>query len=94
MADYEIQLRRLGLGHPNILLKPKQIEVLDEIRKGTLETIAILPTGYGKSLIYQLAPLILDGTVIVFSPLSVIQEEQVKQLKNSEALKCCILNTG
>ncbi|XP_071123777.1 putative ATP-dependent DNA helicase Q1 [Mytilus edulis] len=93
MADYEIQLRRLGLGHPNILLKPKQIEVLDEIRKGTLETVAILPTGYGKSLIYQLAPLILDGTVIVFSPLSVIQEEQVKQLKNSEALKCCILNT-
>ncbi|VDI54592.1 ATP-dependent DNA helicase RecQ [Mytilus galloprovincialis] len=93
MADYEIPLRRLGLGHPNILLKPKQIEVLDEIRKGTLETIAILPTGYGKSLIYQLAPLILDGTVIVFSPLSVIQEEQVKQLKNSEALKCCILNT-
>ncbi|CAG2193331.1 recQ [Mytilus edulis] len=85
MQDYEIQLRRLGLGHPNILLKPKQIEVLDEIRKGTLETVAILPTGYGKSLIYQLAPLILDGTVIVFSSLSVIQEEQVKQLKNSEA---------
>ncbi|CAC5397529.1 unnamed protein product [Mytilus coruscus] len=90
MADYEIPLRRLG--HPDIILKPKQIEVLDEIVKGTLETLAILPTGYGKSLLYQLAPLILDGTVIVFSPLSVIQEEQVKELKAS-ALKSCILNT-
>lgn len=44
MADYKITLRRLG--HPDIILKPKHIEVMDTITKGTLKTIAILPTGY------------------------------------------------
>ncbi|CAG2229035.1 recQ [Mytilus edulis] len=91
MAEYENHLLRLGLS-PNIKLKTKQVEVLKLLEAKNLEILAILPTGYGKSLIYQLAPLILDGTVVVFSPLSVIQEEQIQKLRTS-GLKCCILNT-
>ncbi|VDI79978.1 ATP-dependent DNA helicase RecQ [Mytilus galloprovincialis] len=91
MAEYENHLLRLGLSS-NIKLKTKQVEVLKLLEAKNLEILAILPTGYGKSLIYQLAPLILDGTVVVFSPLSVIQEEQIQKLRTS-GLKCCILNT-
>ncbi len=44
--------------YSDVILKPKQVICLEKIFLGE-DILAILPTGYGKSLIYQLLPLIL-----------------------------------
>ena len=48
--------------------KPQQEKIINSIIKGN-NTLAILPTGGGKSLCYQLPSLILEGTTLVISPL-------------------------
>ncbi len=44
------------------------------------DTITLLPTGAGKSLIYQLAGLLLNGTTIVIDPISALMQDQLKNL--------------
>ncbi len=49
-------------------LRPKQKEVIDLVLRGK-HTLALLPTGYGKSLCYQLPSMALPGITLVISPL-------------------------
>jgi ATP-dependent DNA helicase RecQ len=57
-------------------LHPEQETVVDAVLAGR-DAVALMPTGSGKSAIYQVAALALDGAVVVVSPLVALQEDQV-----------------
>ena len=61
-------------------LRPGQEDVIRAVlaRK---DTLAVMPTGSGKSLTYQLPALVLDGPTIVVSPLLALIEDQVAKMQ-------------
>ena len=58
----------------------QQEQVVTRVLAGQ-RTLAIMPTGAGKSLCYQLPAVIMDGTCIVISPLIALMQDQVHQLE-------------
>jgi len=61
-------------------LRPGQAEVIESVLAGR-DTLAIMPTGSGKSLTYQLPSLWLPGPTLVVSPLLALIEDQVGKMK-------------
>ncbi len=57
-----------------------QLQVLHSVVQGK-DTMAVMPTGQGKSLCYQLPALAKEGIVIVVSPLIALMRDQVRQLQ-------------
>jgi ATP-dependent DNA helicase RecQ len=54
-----------------------QRQVVDRVLAGA-NTLAVMPTGAGKSLCYQVPSLVLDGTCIVVSPLIALMHDQLR----------------
>src|ERR1700726_3589668 len=60
--------------------RPGQGDIVSAILDGR-DVLAVMPTGSGKSLCYQLPALIRDGLTIVVSPLIALMRNQVAQLR-------------
>jgi ATP-dependent DNA helicase RecQ len=59
--------------------RPGQQEIVDAVTDGA-NVLAIMPTGGGKSLCYQLPALVRDGVTVVISPLIALMRDQVRAL--------------
>ena len=60
--------------------RPGQEEIVETVATGE-PTLAIMPTGGGKSLCFQLPALMRDGVTVVISPLIALMRDQVRALK-------------
>lgn len=61
-------------------LRPGQAAVIDRVLAGR-STLAVMPTGAGKSLCYQLPALLLEGRTVVVSPLIALMKDQCESLR-------------
>jgi ATP-dependent DNA helicase RecQ len=76
---------------------------LSQFREGQMEAIAtlmtkgralcILPTGYGKSLLYQLPASLLDGITLVISPLLALMRDQIDHLNQRFKIPAMAINS-
>jgi len=66
-----------------------QRAVVEAVLEGR-DALAVLPTGGGKSLCYQLPALIRSGLVVVISPLVALMEDQVLQLQRRGIAAACL----
>ena len=74
-------------------LKEEQLEIIYNIVKKKKDVLAILATGFGKSVCYQIPFLVTNKCVIVISPLISLMEDQMKQLDELEIPNCCFNET-
>lgn len=64
------------------LLRDEQLEAMEQVMAGH-DVLAVLPTGAGKSAIYQVPAVLLRGPTVVVSPLIALQQDQVDGIEDS-----------
>jgi len=83
------ELARQKLGFEQ--LRPGQLRAAEAAVEGR-DVLAVLPTGGGKSAIYELAGMLLAGPTVVVSPLIALQEDQLAHLR-AAGLTAIVLNS-
>ena len=77
MKDFR-QVARERFGVPN--LHPEQVDAMQYLLAGK-DVLVMLPTGYGKSLIYQAFAMLVDRPVVTLFPLIALMQDQERALK-------------
>src|SRR5436305_13538594 len=87
-AILELARRRLGFDR----LRPGQLRAVGAAADGR-DVLGVLPTGGGKSAIYELAGLLRGGPTVVVSPLIALQDDQLAHLRGA-GLPATVLNSS
>jgi ATP-dependent DNA helicase RecQ len=94
VSDHRAELRRLAeerFGRPR--LRDDQIEAMEAVMSGR-DVLAVLPTGAGKSAIYQVPALLLNGPTVVVSPLIALQHDQIDGIDENRVPEAVALNSA
>jgi ATP-dependent DNA helicase RecQ len=73
-------------------LRPGQAEAMQSAVSGR-DTLVVQPTGSGKSAIYQVAGLMIEGSTVVVSPLIALQKDQVDTIQESLSVEAALVNS-
>jgi ATP-dependent DNA helicase RecQ len=73
-------------------LRPGQLEAIQAVTAGR-DTLCVMSTGSGKSAIYQLAGLLLEGPTVVVSPLIALQQDQMEAVEGTEGGEAATINS-
>jgi len=74
-------------------LRPAQLSAMKAVMKGR-DVLAVMPTGAGKSAVYQVPAVLLGGPVVVVSPLIALQRDQMQSLLGSGVLRTAAINSA
>lgn len=72
--------------------RPGQKAAIQAVMSGH-DTLAVMPTGSGKSAIYQIAAFLIPGSTVVVSPLLALQHDQVKSISEQAVGEAAVVNS-
>jgi ATP-dependent DNA helicase RecQ len=81
METQAFELLKKYWGHHQF--RPLQLEIIREVLNSR-DVLALLPTGGGKSVCFQIPALLSEGTTLVISPLIALMKDQVENLKKKQ----------
>jgi ATP-dependent DNA helicase RecQ len=74
-------------------LHPDQLDAMRAVMAGR-DVLAVLPTGAGKSAIYQVPAVLIEGPTVVVSPLLALQRDQIESIDDSDAPDAVAVNSA
>jgi ATP-dependent DNA helicase RecQ len=86
-----LKVARKRLGYED--LRRGQLETIRLVLSGH-DTLSVMPTGWGKSAIYQIAALFIDGPTVVVSPLVALQKDQLESIEARELAGAAVVNAN
>ena len=72
--------------------RPLQAEIVESVLQGR-DTLALLPTGGGKSVCFQIPTMVMGGLCLVITPLIALMKDQVQNLRNRN-IQAAAIYTG
>jgi ATP-dependent DNA helicase RecQ len=88
--DRTLSLARDRFGYASFL--PGQREAIASVVEGK-DTLVVMPTGSGKSAIYQVAGVVMEGPTVIVSPLIALQRDQAESLEEAQVAEAATLNS-
>ena len=90
-VDRVLETARMWLGFEG--WRPGQHEIMSRFMRGE-DTVAVLPTGSGKSVTYQIPALVSPGVTLVVSPLIALMRDQVDNLRARGVTEAAAIYAG
>lgn len=90
MREQAQQILQKHWGYDNF--RPGQLDIVEQLMEGR-DTLALLPTGGGKSICFQVPAVAKEGTTLVVSPLIALMKDQVETL-NRKGISAAALHAG